>query len=156
LTLVSDTSAPPFQPLRHQRNFCHSFVKLYATNTSQRKQKTFLYEYPLQYVLLPKKKRTTTLLLGSTLIKHGRHFDYWNQPVSMRMVVCYLDCHDAWLCCYLVIHIETLLHPSQLFYFHLWLSLIYPFVSPVSVFSLPIGNACMNMNLSWILLSSVL
>jgi hypothetical protein len=43
-----------------------------------------------------------------------------NQPLNMRMRVCYLDCHEAGLCCYLVIHIEILLHPWQLFYFHLW------------------------------------
>jgi hypothetical protein len=44
----------------------------------------------------------------------------WNQPLNMSMRVCYLDCHEARLCCYLVIHIETLLHPLQLLYFHLW------------------------------------
>jgi hypothetical protein len=32
---------------------------LYSTNTSHRKQKTFLYEYPLHRVLFPTKKRTT-------------------------------------------------------------------------------------------------
>jgi hypothetical protein len=37
----------------------------------------------------------------------------------MSMRVCYLDCHEAGLCCYLVIHIETLLRPLQLFHFHL-------------------------------------
>jgi hypothetical protein len=51
LIVVSATSAPPFQPLRHQRNVCHvylpSFEPLYATNTSHRKHGTFLYEYPL-------------------------------------------------------------------------------------------------------------
>jgi hypothetical protein len=36
------------------------------------------------------------------------------------MRVCYLDCHEAGLCCYLVIHTENLLHPLQLLYFHLW------------------------------------
>jgi hypothetical protein len=93
---------------------------LYATNTSHRKQETFIYEYPLHWVLLPakKEKRGTTLLLGSTPLKHGRHFDYWNQPLYMR--VCYLDCHKAGLCCYLVIHIENLLRPLQLFYFYMW------------------------------------
>jgi hypothetical protein len=38
----------------------------------------------------------------------------------MRMRVSYLDCHEARLYCYLVIHIENLLHPLQMFYFHLW------------------------------------
>jgi hypothetical protein len=46
----------------------------------------------------------------------------------MGMHVFYLDCHEVGLCCYLVIHIEDLLHPLQLFYFYLkpvyWLSLI--------------------------------
>jgi hypothetical protein len=43
----------------------------------------------------------------------------------MCMRVCYLDWHEAGLCCYLVIHIEN---PLQLFYFYLcpiyWLSLV--------------------------------
>jgi hypothetical protein len=38
----------------------------------------------------------------------------------MRMRVCCLDCYEAGLCCYLVIHIVNLLRPLQLFYFHLW------------------------------------
>jgi hypothetical protein len=33
--------------------------------------------------------------------------------------MCYLDCHEAGLCCYLVIHIGNLLCPLQPFYFHL-------------------------------------
>jgi hypothetical protein len=36
------------------------------------------------------------------------------------MRVCYLDCHEAGLCCYLVVHIENLLRQLKLFYFHLW------------------------------------
>jgi hypothetical protein len=39
--------------------------------------------------------------------------------MNMRMRVCYLDCHEAGLCCYLVIHVENLLHPLRLFHFHL-------------------------------------
>jgi hypothetical protein len=61
-----------------------------------------------------------TLLFGNTLLKHGRHFEYWNQPLNMLMRVCYLDCHEAELCCCLVIHTENLLNPLQMFYFHLW------------------------------------
>jgi hypothetical protein len=72
------------------------------------------------------------LLFCSTLLKHGRHFDYQNQHLNMRMRVCYLDCHETGLCCYLVIHIENLLRPLQLFYFHLWpiywLSLVHDFL----------------------------
>jgi hypothetical protein len=49
---------------------------------------------------------------------HCRHFDYWNQPLNMRMCAFCLDCHDAGLCCYLVIHrksttsIKAVLLPS--------------------------------------------
>jgi uncharacterized membrane protein len=39
-----------------------------------------------------------------THLKHGRHFDYWNQPLNMCMHVCYLDWHKTGLCCYLMIH----------------------------------------------------
>jgi hypothetical protein len=66
-----------------------------------------------------KKAHNRTLLFGNTLLKNGRHFDYWNQPVNMRMRVCYVDYREAGLCCYLVIHIENLLRQLQLFYFHL-------------------------------------
>jgi hypothetical protein len=38
----------------------------------------------------------------------------------MRMRACYLSCHKAGLCCYLVMHIENVLLPLQLLYFHLW------------------------------------
>jgi hypothetical protein len=59
------------------------------------------------------------LLLGSTDLMHS-HFDY-DQPltVRIRMRICYLDSPDrhlAGLCCYLVIHIENLLRPLQLFF----------------------------------------
>jgi hypothetical protein len=54
-----------------------------------------------------KKKQNRTLFLCSTSLKHGRHFDYWHLPVNMRMLVCYLDCHEAGLCCYLLILIEN-------------------------------------------------
>jgi hypothetical protein len=98
-----------------------SYEPLYATNTSHRKQETFLYEYPLHWALLPTKKtHNRTLLFCSILLKHGRHVDCGNQPLSMRIRICYLDCHESGPCCYLVIHIENLLRPLLLFYFHLW------------------------------------
>jgi hypothetical protein len=80
---------------------------LYATNTSHRKQETFLC-----YVLCIESFSTTksynkTLFLGSTLLKHGRRFDYWNEPLNIRMRVCYLSCHEAGLCSHVVIHIES-------------------------------------------------
>jgi hypothetical protein len=60
------------------------------------------------------------MLFFGSILKNRRRFDCWNQPLNMRMRVCYLDYHEAGLCCYLVLHIETLLEPLQLFYFHLW------------------------------------
>jgi hypothetical protein len=60
--------------------------------------------------------QTKTLLFDSVLLKHGHHLDNWNQALNMRMRVCYLDCREAWLCCYLVTHTENLLLPLQLFY----------------------------------------
>jgi hypothetical protein len=76
----------------------------------------------------PQKMHNQTLLFGSTFLQHGRHFDYWNKPLHMRMCVCYLDSIETGLCCYLVIHIEILLLQLQLFYFNLcpiyWLSLV--------------------------------
>jgi hypothetical protein len=81
---------------------------LYATYTSRHKQETFLYEHPLHWVLLPTKTPNRTLLFGNTLLRHGTQFDYWNQSLNMSMRVCYLDCHEVGLCCYLVIHIENL------------------------------------------------
>jgi hypothetical protein len=75
------------------------------------------------------------LLFGDTLLKHCRHFGHWNNPLNVRMRVCYLDCHEGGLCCYLVIHVENLLRPLQLFYFHLrsiyWLLLV--FMSKLSI-----------------------
>jgi hypothetical protein len=69
----------------------------------------------------PQKTHNRMLLFGSTpLLKHSRHFDYWNQPLNMGMRVCYLDFHVTGLCHYLVIQIENLLHSLPLFYFHLW------------------------------------
>jgi hypothetical protein len=59
----------------------------------------------------PQKARNTTLLFGSTPLKNGRHFDYWNQPLNVFMRVCYLGFHEAGLFCYIVIHTENLLHP---------------------------------------------
>jgi hypothetical protein len=85
------------------------------TNTSHRKQETFLYEYPLHGVLLATKNAQQKAALW-----YVRHFDYWNLPLNVSMRVSYLDCHEARLCCYLVTHIENLLRSLLLFYFHLW------------------------------------
>jgi hypothetical protein len=92
---------------------------LYASNTSHRKQKTFLNEYPLHSVLLTTKTHNRTLLFGSILLKHGRHLDYWNQSLNMRIRACYLHCHEA-DCAATKWYIGNLLRPLELFYFYLW------------------------------------
>jgi hypothetical protein len=77
----------------------------------------------ISFALCPfvhKKIYNVMLLFSNTLLKQGHHFDYWNQPLNMRMRVCYVDCHEARLCWYLVMGTENLLRPLQLFYFHLW------------------------------------
>jgi hypothetical protein len=68
----------------------------------------------------PQNTHKRALLFGITHLKHGRHFDNWNQPLNMRICVCYLYCHVVGLCFHLVIHEENLLRLLQPFYFHLW------------------------------------
>jgi hypothetical protein len=123
LSVVSATFTSSFQ-LPHLKNVCHiswpSCVPLYTTNTSYRKQETFLYEYPLQWVLLPTKNKRTTE--RCCLVVHSsRTVAILTTEASLWKCACYLDCLDAGLCYYL-------LRPLQLFYFHLcpiyWLSLV--------------------------------
>jgi hypothetical protein len=61
-----------------------------------------------------------TLILSSTPFKQGRLFYYWNQPLNMRILICYLDCNEAALFCYLLVHIGNLLYQLHLFSFYLW------------------------------------
>jgi hypothetical protein len=86
---------------------------LYEISTSHCKQEIFLLSS-----IAHKRTHKRTLLFGNALLNHGRQYGYWNQRTNMR--VCYLDCHKARLCCYLVIHTGNLLRPLELFYFHLW------------------------------------
>jgi hypothetical protein len=116
---TSVSSSATFE--RPWENLSTQLESLYATNTSQHKHETFIYKYSLIDSLCPQKKtHNRTLLFGNILLIDGRHFYYWNQPLNMRIRVCYLDCHEAGLCFYLLIHIEILLRPLQLLYFHLW------------------------------------
>jgi hypothetical protein len=122
LTVVSATPVPPFQ-FHHQRNVCHPVVNRFTRQTlpTVNRKHLFMNILCIESFCPPKKKtHNRTLLFDSTLLKHGRHFDYWNYPLNIRLRLCYLECHEAGLCCYLVIRIENLLHPLHLFYFHLW------------------------------------
>jgi hypothetical protein len=121
LTVVSATSAPPFVPLRHRRNVCHRVMDRFTRQTLPTANKKHFFMNILWIEsFCPQKTHIRMLLYGSILLKHGRHFDYWNQPLNMCLRFCCLECHEAGLCCYLVIYIENLLRPLQLFYFHLW------------------------------------
>jgi hypothetical protein len=103
-------SAPPFQPLHHQPNVSRpNYESLYAAKCPTVNTKHF---FMVSFAL-----SSFTHIKGTT---QRCHSDYWNQPLNIRMRVCYLDSHEAGLCCYLVIHIESLLRPLQLFYFRLW------------------------------------
>jgi hypothetical protein len=129
LTVFSATSAPPFQPL-HQRNVCHPVVNRFKRKTPPIVNRKYFFMNILCIELFCQQKtHNRTLLFGSTHLKHGRHFYNWNQPLNIHIPVWYLDSHEAVLCCYPVIDIKNLLHPLQLFYFHLWhiywLSLVY-------------------------------
>jgi hypothetical protein len=119
LTVVSAISSPPFQPLRHQQNVCQPDVNCFTRQTLPTVNRKHFFILRIMS-FCPQSTHNITLLFGSICLQHGRHFDYWNQLLNMRMRVCCLYCHEARLCCYLVIHIENLLRPVQLFYFHLW------------------------------------
>jgi hypothetical protein len=93
LTVVSATSAPPFQLLRHQWNICHLDVILFTRQTLPTVNRKYLFMNILcieSFCL--QKTHNKTLIFISTLLKHGGHFDYRNQPLNMPMRVSYLDC----------------------------------------------------------------
>jgi hypothetical protein len=84
---------------------------LYATNTSHHKQETFINILCIES-LCPQKhttERCPSVVYSSSTVAI--------LTLNVRMRVCYLDSHEAWLCWYLVIHIEKLLHPLQVIYF---------------------------------------
>jgi hypothetical protein len=135
LTVVSANSAPGWallsQPIPHLvghhlrlwnvLEFLYPVVNRFMQQTlSTVNRKHFFINILCTESPCPQKMHNRQVLSGCTLLKHSRHFDYWNQLLNMDMCICYLDCHEAGLCCYLLILIENLLHPLQLFYFHLW------------------------------------
>jgi hypothetical protein len=120
-TVVTATSAPPSQPLRHQRNICHPVMNRFTRKILPiLNRKHFFKNILCIESFFLQKTHNRTLLFGSTLFKHDRHFDYWNQLLNMSMSVCYLDYHEDGLCCFLMIHVGNILRPVQLFYLHLW------------------------------------
>jgi hypothetical protein len=60
LTVVLATSAPPFQPLRHQRNVCHPVVNSFTRHTLPTvNRKHFFMNILCIEFFRPQKKRTT-------------------------------------------------------------------------------------------------
>jgi hypothetical protein len=112
LTVVSANFAPPFQPLRHHRNVCHSVVNRFTRQTLRTVNRTHIYLWKsFASSFCPQKCITERHPSVVHTLKHSSHFDYWNhwnQSLKTRKRVCYLDCHEAGLCCYLVIHIGNL------------------------------------------------
>jgi hypothetical protein len=142
---ISATSAPPFQPLRHQRNVCHPVVNRFTRQTLPTvNRRNLLINILCIESFCLQKAHNRTLLFGSILLKHGRHLDYWNQLLNILMLGFYLDYHEAGLCCYLVIHIGNILRPLQLFYFHLWpiywLALVFPILLITRSRKSPVGT----------------
>jgi hypothetical protein len=107
LTVVSATSAPPFQPLRHQRNICHTVVNRFTWQTlpTVNRKHSLWISFALSPCIDKKKERATerysSVVHSSSTVAILIN---WNHPLNMRMRVCYLDCHEAGLCCYLVIY----------------------------------------------------
>jgi hypothetical protein len=116
ITNIDTLVTPPFQPLRYQRNVCHQG---WQTLPTVNRKHSFMNMLCIES-FCPQKTHNRTLLFGTILPKHSSHFDYWNQSLNMRMRICYLECYGAGLCCYLMIYIEELLCPLQLFCFYLW------------------------------------
>jgi hypothetical protein len=103
------------QPLSHLRfkffvtseTFATKLEPLYATNTSHHKQETFIYEYPLQWALLPTEQRTTERC--SSVVHFTRSVAILTTETSLLKSAC---ASAIWtvmmlkLYCYLVIHIN--------------------------------------------------
>jgi hypothetical protein len=124
LSVVPATSAPPFQPLCHQRNVCHPFMNCLMWKTLPTiNRKYFFFNILCNKSFCPQKNAQQNTAL------------WYYTPHSMVAILTTetspwtCACASAGLCCYVVIYKENLLHPLQLFYFHLWpiywLSLIY-------------------------------
>jgi hypothetical protein len=110
LTVVSATSGSPLQLLRHQRNIFHQVVNRFTRQTlpTVNRKYFFINILCIESFCLQKKKKAQQ----KASLRYGRHIDYWNKPLNMRMLICYLDCHEAGVCCYLVIQKIYYIHYS--------------------------------------------
>jgi hypothetical protein len=76
LTVISATSASPFQPL-HQRNVFHPVVNRFMRQTlpTVKRKCFFIYIFNIES-FCPQKTIKRMLLFGSIILKHSYHFDY--------------------------------------------------------------------------------
>jgi hypothetical protein len=68
----------------------------------------------------PPKTHNRTLLFGSICLKHGRHFDYWNQLLNLRMRVCYLVIHTESITSITAVLLPFMTHLLTLGYHGTW------------------------------------
>jgi hypothetical protein len=94
------------------REFLHPAVNRFTRQTlpTMNREKLFMNILCIESSC-PQKRRTTERSSSIVYSKYSRHFDYRNQLLNKRMRACYLDCHEAGLCCNVVIYTETLLRP---------------------------------------------
>jgi hypothetical protein len=113
LTVVSATFASPFQLLSSAKHLPPRLNRFTWWTLPTINRKPFFMNILSTESFCPQKTHNRMPIFSSTSLTYDRHFDYWNQSVSMR--ICYLHWHEAGLCCYLVTHMENLLCPLELF-----------------------------------------
>jgi hypothetical protein len=113
--------APPFQPLCHSETLpcfltqlwtalCNKHFPLYIGNIR--------YECPLHQVLLSTKNTQQNAVLQQYTPQ--TQWPFWLLKPASEHAHLPPRLSWSWMCCYLVIHIDNLLHSLQLLYFHLW------------------------------------
>jgi hypothetical protein len=153
LAVVSATSAPLFQPLRHQRNVYHPVVNRFNQQTLPTSTRKYFFTNILYIEPSYPQKTHCTLFFGSTHLRHGRHFDYWNQPLNILICFCYLDCHETVLCCYLVMNIHVLYRVCGTCYVTQYTTVL---VTLVLFVTLLVGILSLQSVLTWLLCDSLL
>jgi hypothetical protein len=113
LTVVSATSAPPFQPLRHQRNVCHPVVNRFTRQTLPTiNMKHFLMNILCIESFCPQKRTTVHC---SSVVNSSNTVAILTTETSLWHALALLLPRKSRCCC-LVIHKENVLHQVQLFY----------------------------------------
>jgi hypothetical protein len=112
VAVVSATSAPPFQPLCHQRNVCHPVMNRLTRQTlpSVNRKHFFINIVYIEFVCPQKNAQQNTVLRYYT--SQARSPFWLLKPASEHAHARLLP-RLSWtgLCCYIVVHIENLLRP---------------------------------------------